>query len=99
MISLKNGALIRLLKMKPTDTFDITLDSRLGNAYSSSFYFETRAAILLDQVLDLIREDSTISLKERLSFQNLDRSLLLFMKSLIEQHLGTCCEAVAISVR
>jgi hypothetical protein len=99
MISLKNGALIRPLNIETADTLDVAASLENYDLISISFYCEARAANFLDQVLDLIRNGSTHSSKNQLTFQSLDRSLLMFLKSLIEQHLGTCCEAVIIGVR
>jgi hypothetical protein len=99
MISLNNGALLRPLNIKTTDNVVPAMDLETYDPSSISFYCEARAALFLDQVLDLIRSGTAISSKEQQLFQSLDHTLLEFLKSLIEQHLGACCEAVAICVR
>jgi hypothetical protein len=100
MISLKNGAPIRRLSIMSEDKIGDTLFTLgLEDPSSIAFSSEARAAIFLDQVLDLIRSPTTNSPEGRLVFQAVDRSLLLFMKGLIEQYLGACCEAVSISIR
>jgi len=99
MISLSNGALVRPLNIRDPDNLDLALSSDTNNAPSVSFYFQTRAATYLDQVIDLIQSNGTSPTKDWLSFQILDRSLLNFLKSLVGQYLGSCCEAVAVGVR
>ncbi|KAE9371718.1 hypothetical protein N431DRAFT_484197 [Stipitochalara longipes BDJ] len=98
MISLNNGALIRPLNMRVPDNFEVALGREINDPLSISFYYEVRAATFLDQVLDFIRNNTTTPSKNWLGFQALDRSLLNFLKSLIEQYLGSCCEAVAVGV-
>ena len=98
MIGLSNGALVRPLNIRDPDNLDLALSSEIGDAPSVSFYFQTRSAIYLDQVIHHIKSNADSPSKSWLSFQVLDRSLLNFLKSLIEQSLGSCCEAVAVGV-
>ena len=100
MISLKNGAPIHRLHFRTRAEVDnFTLPSELADPSSISFYCEARSAVFLDQVLDLVRNPCNESSEKRLLFQAVDRNLLGFLKSLIEQCLGSCCEAVAIGLR
>lgn len=100
MISLKNGTPIRRLDVLPEDGMDDTfLALGLEDPRFIGFYCEARATIYLDQVLDLMRSSTTNSLEGRALFKAVDQALLRFMKGLIEQYLGDCCEAVSIGVR
>jgi hypothetical protein len=100
MIGLITGFPLRELHIKPADEVSNAFHrSELEDPLSISFYYEARAATFLDQVLTLVHDPDSLSPEGRLPFQPLDRSLLLFIKSLIQQNLGSCCEAVAIGLR
>jgi hypothetical protein len=92
MINLKNGAPIRQLNISTGENNDdFILASELEDPSSTSFYCEARAAIHLDQVLHLVRNQDYASSEGRLLFQTVDCRLLRFVKSLNEQCLGFCC--------
>ncbi|OJJ44382.1 hypothetical protein ASPZODRAFT_135200 [Penicilliopsis zonata CBS 506.65] len=107
MISLKSGVPIRPLGISDSEVMegvDVEAESRfivsnidLDPLYAS-FYLQARAATWLELVLDVTRSPQTRSSEGRLRFQNLDRGLLLFLMTLVQLGLGSCCEAIAISL-
>lgn len=110
MVSLKNDIPIRPLSITNPGAglsddgllrlySDNVTSLHVQDPLSASFYLEAQAAVFLDRVLDLIQNTDTMSQGSRLSFQALDKSLLLFIRYLIQLGLGTCCEAVAITLR
>lgn len=100
MISLKQGTPIHRLRYRTgAEADNFTLPPELADPSSISFYCEARSAIFLDQVLHLVRTPRDESSEQRVPFQAVDRNLLSFLKSLLEQYLGSCCEAVAIGLR
>ncbi|KAI9034863.1 uncharacterized protein KD926_005185 [Aspergillus affinis] len=107
MISLKSGFPTRPLQLCNMDILDNRdIDSEVqeiirnvvSNPLYDHFVLQTRAAIWLDVVLELVQSSSTMSPEGRLHFQLVDRSLLVFLQSLVHLGLGYCCEAIAISL-
>ncbi|PLB54044.1 hypothetical protein P170DRAFT_397049 [Aspergillus steynii IBT 23096] len=107
MISLKCGFPIKPLQLGNPDIISNKhLDSEVQNTVASIisnplhdyFFLQTRAAIWLDMVLEIVQSPSTMSPEGRLHFQLVDRNLLVFLQSLFRLGLGYCCEAIAISL-
>jgi len=100
MISLKKGTLIHRLHYRTgAEADNFILSPELADLSSISFYCETRSAVFLDQVLDLVRIPCDEPSEQRLLFQAVDRNLLSFLNYLLQQCLESCCEAVAIGLR
>jgi hypothetical protein len=100
MISLKNGTPIHRLHLRTRAEVDnFTLPSELEDPGSISFYCEAQSAVFLDQVLHLVRDPCNAPSEKRPLFQAINRNILVFLKFLIVQCLGSCCEAVAIGLR
>ena len=100
MISLKKGTLIHRLHYRTgAEADNFTPPPEIADPSSISFYCEARSAVFLDRVLHLVRTPCDESSEQRLLFQAVDCNLLSFLKSLLEQYLGSCCEAVAIGLR
>lgn len=108
MISLKSGIYITPLAVYSPDwTENEFLEKELRDMvpqisldiHYPCFYLQSRPAIWLDRVLDVVRSPSTSTPEGRIRLQNLDRGLLVFLRLLVQLGMGTCCEAIAIGLR
>jgi hypothetical protein len=112
MISVKTGLPIKPLSITNdteiesifnSDQLQVDIQSMLPriaqDRHYAAFYLRARAAVWLDLVLEMVNHNHSSSIDGRMTFRKLDNGLIRFLGILVQLGMGSCCEAIAITLK